>query len=264
MPEGAINQTVMTTYEVIAAILAIIALIQPWVIAAWKKFFRPLNVTFIPSAMIKLYYNRSGAYIYLGGVIEAKNRSAVIKDISVKVIRQCDNAELKMDWSSFMVPVFQSVGGNSISTSEIARPFKVGANDLNPIFVEFANLDTQTLDHLAEIYEKLMLESRRIYNINIPFDLAKAQLQALPEYKTFREELLENFYWKVSDYKIELSISHSDNKTKIYKYHFSLNQNEISEFRKNIDEAMLCDLKTQYYLPINFSVFQKSFVASEE
>lgn len=29
MPEGAINQTVMTTYEVIAAILAIIALIQP-------------------------------------------------------------------------------------------------------------------------------------------------------------------------------------------------------------------------------------------
>lgn len=264
MPEGTISPVVMTPYEVIATILAVIALIQPWVIAAWKKFFRPLKVSFIPSAKIKLYYNRSGAYIYLGGVIEAKNRPAVIRDISAKVVRQCDKAELAMDWSSFMVPVFQSVGGNSITTSEIARPFMIGANGLNPIFVEFANLDTQTVDRLAKIYEKLILESKRISNINTPFEQAKDQLQAIPEYQSFREELLENFYWKVSDYQIELSISHSDSKNEIYKYRFSLNQDEINEFRKNIDEAMLCELKTLYYQPINLSIFQKSFVASEE
>lgn len=88
MPEGTVRQVSMTPYEIIATILAIIALIQPWIIAIWKKFFKPLKVTFIPTAKIKLYYNRSEAYIYLSGVIEAKKHSAVIKDISAKVIRQ--------------------------------------------------------------------------------------------------------------------------------------------------------------------------------
>ena len=263
MPEETVQQVAMSQYEIIATILAVIALIQPWIITAWKKFFKPLKVTFIPSSKIKLYYNRSGAYIYLGGVIEAKNRSAVIKNISAKVIRQSDKAELAMDWFSFMVPVFQSVGGNSVTTSEIARPFLIGANGLNPIFVEFANSDTQMVDRLSKIYEKLTLESKRITNINTPFEQAKVQLQAIPEYQTFRDELLENFYWKVSDYQAELSISHSDNKIEIYRYRFSLNQDEINEFRKNIDEAMLCDLKALYYQPVTLKTFQKEFVAAE-
>lgn len=263
MPEETVRQVVMTPYEIIATILAVIALVQPWIIAAWKKFFKPLKVTFIPSAKIKLYYNRSGAYIYLGGVVEAKNRPAVIKNISAKAIRQSDKAELAMDWSSFMVPVFQSVGGNSVTTNEIARPFMIGANGLYPVFVEFANSDTQMVDRFSKIYEKLILESKQISNINTPFEQAKAQLQAIPEYQTFREELLENFYWKVSDYQVELSISHSDNKIETYKYRFSLDQDEISEFRKNIDEAMLYELKSLYYQPVNLKTFQKEFVSAE-
>lgn len=63
MPEGTIT-VVMTPYEVIATILAVIALIQPWVIAAWKKFFRPLKVSFIPSAKIKtLLQSQWGVHI---------------------------------------------------------------------------------------------------------------------------------------------------------------------------------------------------------
>ena len=92
MPEETVRQLIMTPYEIIATILAVIALIQPWAIAAWKKFFKPLKITFIPSAKILLYYNSNGAYIYLGGVIEAKDRPAVIKNISAKVIRQNDKA----------------------------------------------------------------------------------------------------------------------------------------------------------------------------
>jgi len=60
MPEGAVRQATMTPYEIIATILAVVALIQSWIISMWKKLFKPLKVTFIPSAKIKLYYNRSG------------------------------------------------------------------------------------------------------------------------------------------------------------------------------------------------------------
>lgn len=263
MPEETVREVAMTHYEIIATFLAIIALIQPWFIFIFKRIFKPLKVSFIPSAKIKLYYNRSGAYIYCGGVIEAKNRSAVIKDISVKVIRQNDKAELAMDWSSFIVPVFQSVGGNPVTTNEIARPFMIGANNLNPIFIEFANTDTQILNRLSKIHEKLTLESKRISNLSIPFDKAKDQLKAVSEYNAFREELLENFYWKASDYQIELSIHHSDNKVETYMYWFSLNQDEINAFRNNIDEAMMCELKLLYYQPVNFNTFQKDFSTSK-
>ena len=52
MPEETVRQASMTTYEIIATILAVIALLQPWIITIWKKFFKPLKVTFIPSAKI--------------------------------------------------------------------------------------------------------------------------------------------------------------------------------------------------------------------
>lgn len=38
MPEGTINQAVMTPYAIIATILAVIALVQPWILAVWKNF----------------------------------------------------------------------------------------------------------------------------------------------------------------------------------------------------------------------------------
>ena len=129
--------------------------------------------------------------------------------------------------------------------------------------VYFTNLDTQTVERLAKIYEKLILESKRISNINTPFEQAKNQLRAIPEYQSFREELLEDFYWKVSDYQIELSISHSDNKTEVYRYRFSLTQDEVSEFKKNIDVSMFCELSLLYYQPTNFTVFQKAFNSLE-
>jgi len=40
--------------------------------------FKKLKITLIPSGKMKLFYNRSGAYVQIGGVIEAKNQDAVI------------------------------------------------------------------------------------------------------------------------------------------------------------------------------------------
>ena len=37
MPEETVRQASMTTYEIIATILAVIALLQPWIITIWKN-----------------------------------------------------------------------------------------------------------------------------------------------------------------------------------------------------------------------------------
>lgn len=109
MPQETSN--VMSTYEIIATVIAVIALIQPWAIKLWNTLFKKLKITFIPSGKFKLFYNRSGAYVQIGGVIEAKNQSVVVRDISAKITRLSDNAELKLDWSSFNTPVFRMLQG---------------------------------------------------------------------------------------------------------------------------------------------------------
>lgn len=250
--------------DIITAIVAVIALVQPWVIKLWKWIFRKIEITFIPSGKMKLFYNRSGAYIQIGGVIEAKNQDAVIKDISAKIIRLCDNAELKMDWSSFNVPVYQNIAGNIVTTMETARPFKVRANDLAPVFVEFCNVDGPLVDHMAEIYSSLGVLARTIVAPTMSLEEARQNFKLTPEYQSVKEELLEGFYWKVSQYVLTISVHYESNTIKNFSYKFSLNQTEIMEFKKDIENAMdsiIDNLYGQtphfYYPSKDYDVYEK-------
>ena len=76
---------------------------------------------------------------------------------------------------------------------------------------------------------------------------------------------MKNF-WRIfiGRYQITKLNNYDDDKIETYRYLFSLDQDEVSEFKKNIDEAMLCELENLYYQPVNLTVFQKSFIAWEE
>lgn len=235
MPE---NTNAMSYPEVITAVVAVIALIQPWVIKLWNMIFKKIKITFIPSGKIKLFYNRSGAYVQIGGVIEAKNQDTVIKDISAKITRLCDNAELKMDWGSFNVPVYQSIAGNIVTTTETARPFKIKSNDLAPVFVEFHNIDDPFLDDLTEKHNSLISQARTIANLTTSLEDARQSFKSTPEYQRIKEELLESFYWKVSQYVLRISVYYGSNAKTEFSYTFSLDQSEIIEFKKDIEKVM--------------------------
>lgn len=261
MPQGTAN--VMTTYEIFTTVIAILALLQPWMIKLWDRFCRKICVNFIPSSKIKLYYNRSGAYVYLGGVIEAKNKAAVVKDIAVKVVRKKDKAELLLDWSSFMVPVFQSVGGNAVTTSEIARPFKVEAGNLSPVFIEFASTNIQESNRLTEIYNTMALELTGIVQQNITIDQAKYALATSTTYKNFRDELLQNFYWRADDYVIELTITYNNTKTQRYKFKFSIDVSEADSLKGNIEKSLQSVVDEIYRVPTNLFCPQKDFILDD-
>lgn len=254
----------MTTYEIIATVMAGLALAQPWVLKLFVRWFRKVKITFIPSSKLKLFYNKSGSYISIGGVIEAKHQPAVIKDISARVIRLSDKAELSLEWSSFMVPIFQSIAGNQITTNEIARPFKVGANDLAPVFIEFSNTNVKENNRLAEIHGKLFVEAQKANNASSSVDEAKNKLRAIADYNKFREELLETFFWKESDYLLILLIKYDSEKENTFKYRFSLDATEVAEFKENVEKIMLCTLDEFYRQPSNLHYMQKDFVLAND
>lgn len=260
MPE---ETSPMTVYEIITAIVAVIALLQPWVIKLWNIIFKKIKITLIPSGKMKLFYNRSGAYVQIGGVIQAENQDTVIKDISAKVIRLCDNAELKMDWSSFNVPVYQSIAGNIVTTTETARPFKVNSNDLSPVFVEFCTTDDAFLDRLAEIHNSLVIKAGSIANPTIPLETARQTFKETSEYQSAKEELLEGFYWKVSQYVLKISIHYGTNTVKDFSYRFSLDQTEVTEFKKDIEKVMDSAIETLYGQMPHFYYPCKNYVEVE-
>ena len=136
----------ITTYELIAIILSVIALLLPvgkWIL---DKLIKRLKFDFLPSGMITLYHNKSGSYISLGGVYEAKNKSTTVKEISATVIRKNDNATLPLTWSTFPSPVYRTVAGNYETSFETAHPFKVEADTLAPAFIEFSKTATNVSD----------------------------------------------------------------------------------------------------------------------
>ena len=95
-------------------------------------------------------------------LLKNKNKSCIINNISVKLIRKSDNSELKTNWSTFSSPIFQIIAGNPVTTGEMARPFKVETNGLCPTFVEFVNSDNATNNRLNEIFEDIKNKSCEI------------------------------------------------------------------------------------------------------
>lgn len=236
----------MTMYEILAVSIALIALVQPWIISLWKCFFRKLKVSFLPTSSIKLFYNRSGAYIDLDGVIKAENKAAIIEKISVKVIRQTDKAELFLEWSVFLSPLVQSFAGNTLQSNEIAHPFAINKDSLYPAFIEFASSDYNLNNILKQKYDDLNDAVQSIVSDNKPYLQAKAELQDLEKYKELREILLEFFYWKAANYTIELFIKYGDNEIKKNKYKFDLSQEESDKLKQNIDKTILYYLNQLY------------------
>ena len=62
--------TPMTFYELLAVILAAIAIIIPIVQAIWKKWFKKEKLNYISNGKAKLLFNQSGSYLQIDGVLK--------------------------------------------------------------------------------------------------------------------------------------------------------------------------------------------------
>ena len=82
-------------------------------------------------------------------------------------------------------------------------------------------------------------------------------------YQAFRDELLQNFYWKEADYIIELTITYNEKKTKQYRYKFNIDTNEAAAFKENIENSLQSAIDEIYRVPTNLFCSQKDFVSAE-
>ena len=99
----------MTSYEMLAVVLSIIAILIPIIQMVWKKWITQEKLNFLPMGTAFLYFNQSGSYLRIDGVYESEHKPVSIKQIAVKVTRQKDDRKLNLQWSSFISPVNQKM-----------------------------------------------------------------------------------------------------------------------------------------------------------
>lgn len=237
--------TPMTFYELLAIILAAIAIIIPIAQAAWKRWVVTPKLNFLPTGRVALFFNQSGSYLRIDGVYEAENKPIAVKNISVTATRKKDGQKLNLAWSSFISPVNQSMVGNYLHTTESAHPFRIEADSITTAFTEFGD----PFDSFGKMFRAYTVALfSKIPSIRASkggYDEAMKQYKKIPEYGNVRKRLENEFFWEIGKYSIDI-VAEYGKTNKTFQYELSVGEYEHNHLAENIDEALLSPLKSAY------------------
>ncbi len=73
---------------IISLIIAVTALVQPWFIALWKKFFRSPKIEIYPSGSLEIGYSDYGTTIGLHGTLRAPHGDVFVKSLRLQLTEQ--------------------------------------------------------------------------------------------------------------------------------------------------------------------------------
>ena len=251
--------TPMTSYEFLAILISAIALVFPIIKWAWNKWVRKTKVTFLPSGLVSIFFNKSGSYFSFGGVYSAKNKMATVKSISAIITRKSDKAVLELRWSSFSSPIYRKIAGAYETSFETAHPFKVDSDNLAPVFVEF---EVKEQDVVGKLLTPVYFATSAILNSSPTISLfdADQHLRCTPAYKDTFTKINDLFFWKPGKYQIALKTDYNSNSiTNLYE--FELSEDESKQLRENVDSLLTANLALHFTgtMP-NMNVVRKDFV----
>lgn len=243
--------TPMTFYELVAIILAAVAIIIPIAQTIWKKWFVPAELNYYPTGRAFLFFNQSGSYIRIDGVFESERKSISIKKVKIKITRERDELKLNLAWSSLISPVSQSVNGNYMYVMEAAHLLRLEANSFTCAFIEFGdafNAFGKTFNTNAAPLFKQIDTLGKTYK---SYDEASAVYKNTPEYLHAKEIIRREFFWEIGKYDIDIEVYYND-EIKHFCYSISVGELESSLLKNNIDESLLSPLKSHYDVKLNY------------
>lgn len=250
-------EVLMTKYETISTIISIIAIVLsiliPLVQWVWKRCIITAKVKYYPTGQATLFFNQSGSYIRLNGVLESERKAATIKKLSIVLTRKRDDRKLNLIWSTFISPVNQSMLGNYVQTTEAAHPFRVEADSVACAFVEYGDPSDSSGKKIRKICSDLVPLLMQIAQ-NHPYDEALAVLSKTPEYIDAKNSVLSDFYWEIGKYAVDVSVEYDKRKTKTFSFDFTVSEQDYNDLRNNIEESLVARLKDFYSLRCAFKM----------
>lgn len=248
---------VMTKYETIATVVSIVAvslsILIPFVQWAWKKLVMTANVKYYPTGQATLFFNQSGSYIRLYGVIESKRSATTIKKMSLVITRKRDDHRLNLVWSYLISPVNQSMLGSFVQTTEAAHPFRVEADSVACAFVEYSDpFDSAGIKIRKTCSDLIPVIQQAVSGHS--YDEALELFCKSPEYLGAKNTLMSDFFWEIGKYSVVVTVEYGKGKTKTFSYEFTVTEQNSMDLRTNIDESLIAKLKEHYRVPWAFKL----------
>lgn len=245
----------MTIYEKLSIGLSIIAILIPIIQSIYKKYWLKPDLKFYPTGRAYLFTNRSGSYIRIDGVYEALKSPISVKKISVKVVREKDSAALNLSWSSFYNPVNQQIMGAIASTTEIAHPFRIDADNVICAFTEFTDLFDSSEKTLKPYFEAIQSDLRGMDLSTKTYDEAYKCFVESKNYERAREALLKECFWSIGRYKAKINVEYCKLQ-KEFCIEFDVSKECRDALESNIKESINSFLKNIYNLRYDFKTVQ--------
>lgn len=133
--------------------IAIAALVQPWVIALWKRFVRQQRIDIYESGTIEVGFSRFGPTIGLNGTLRAMYRDVFVSSIELCLVRRKDHLRHTFAWGVFRSPSF---GAEKDTTFQICSGFML--QEKSPFAYNVQFWDRDTLDEMRPSIERIRKE----------------------------------------------------------------------------------------------------------
>jgi hypothetical protein len=143
-------------------IVAFVALIQPWIVFLYKRFFKTPEIHIFKAGKIEIGYSGFGPTIGLNGTLNVENKDVFVQAIDLKLVRESDHSTHDYEWSLFR--------SNKVRLSQITD-------------MEF------------ELASGLMLSTSQPHRFNILFVENKAQQELVTELQKV-QKAWSDFYWQ--------------------------------------------------------------------
>lgn len=245
----------ITVYELLALILSIIAILIPIIQWAWKRWVVKPVLLHLPTGRAYLFINRSGSYMQIEGVFEAKSKPISVKSITLKVLRAKDDKVLNLRWSTFTSPVSQRTVGNFSSITETAHPIRIDADSMICAFIEFADFYDSFSKTFQPYYDALVQQTDKINPINVPYDQAYQIYTSCDSYKAAKSLIDKELFWEIGQYEVTLEAEYGKEKVQ-FLYQFSVNTDDYKRIESNLAEILAKPVKDLYVRPLAMQTVQ--------
>ena len=229
-------------------IIAVYGVIQVWIIAIYKKFFRKGKLSIYRSGKIELGHSNFGPTMGINGTIVAVDRDVFVSNILLKVKRLQDNSIHIFYWTTFRPPVI-NIRNPELVTLELPSGFivkpdsphryniffsdRIVQEELAPFlttlqqewsrFLIDKNLHIQGLIKTGETYQSVL--ERLFYA-----DFSKTSQSSAQAWDVLRRKV----FWEAGEYVATMEV-YTDRPVRIFKdeWGFSVDSVSFENFRIN-------------------------------
>lgn len=203
--------------DVLTATAAWIALLQPWGVAAWKRFFRSGHIDIYETGTIEIGYSGFGPTIGLSGTLRASHHDIFIRRIRLTLVKDKDHSQHSFEWCIFRsqkITLGTSGKGEEIAV-ELPYSFMVmhtQPHRYNILFNDQARLEEirPTMTSVRQAWYSHRFSGSRIsedpQTAYTSFHPSQAHVSAFTNFNNF-------FYWEPCAYSLRMVVETENDKS---------------------------------------------------